>query len=444
MTTLELQRKIDKFEELINGFGEANSNGKILWQMRSEIIEHFKVTTFEDGEEMKTTKEKFESLSLLLYEKQDAITSENEKYAAEAEQIIKEIESTIGEGFYSNNPDKESIIQLKSLIDKAFEYFKQPRWPSKESRAKAWDTFNSLRENLRKEEDAYYSTLREKRAEQSERSHELTSIIIEIIEACHPDSATDLLFQLLQQLTEYLIGIGFTPESVEWILANKEAEPKSPLKMKSEGLREVRRLLNENRDEITRDDRQRIYAKLESISSELNKAWDLHREEQQRKQQEWEEKKKLNEQKKTEWLARQGEFLKVLEEKWEKRTADKANLERILTSKKEFSGRQQARLQNQTDFLQKITEDLADMQEKVNTAYTESFKERMAEKIAFKEAKIAEVKSDIEVVKGKLIEVEKDITDITEKLENIDKSLSELQLKKEEVLKNLQPSPPQS
>ena len=442
MTALELQQKIDKFEELINGLDNASFNSKTLWHMKNEINEHFRATTFADADEKKTLWDKFESLSLSLYEKQDAATIEHEKFAEEAEQIVKEIETIVGEGFYIINPEKEAVIELKGLIEKAFEYFKQSRWPSKERRTKAWDTFNGLREKLRKEEDEFYSTLRVKKAAQSERSHGLSSIIIETIEASHPDVATNILFQLLEQLTAHLISIGFTPESVEWILANKEAEPRSPLKMKSESLREVRRLLNENREDITRDDRQKVYSKLETVSSDLNKAWDLYREEQQKKQEEWEEKKKHGELKRADWLVKQTEFLKVLEEKLEKRTADKANLERILTSKKDFLSRQQVRLQNQVEFLNRINEDLADMQDKVNTAWTDTFKERMTEKITFKEAKIAEVKADIEDVKTKSGVVEKDIIDIADKVGSIEKNIEDLKLKIEEVKKNLDPSLP--
>jgi len=440
MTTLELQQKIDKFEELINGFGDQNFNSKILWQMKSEISEHFKGTSFADADEKKNTFEKFESLALNLKEKQDAVTLDNEKFAEEAELLINQIETIIGDGFYSKNPEKEAITNLKGLIEKALDYFKQSRWPLKERRNKAWDTFNNLREKLRKEEDRFFSELREKKTAQSERSHQLSSIIIETIEACHPDAATQVLFQLLQQLTAHLLSIGFLEEAVGWIMANKEAEPKAPLKMKSEGLREVRKLLSENKEDVSRDDKQRIYAKLEEISTELNKAWEVHKEEHLRKQLEWEERKKIGEIKRADWLKKQADFLKVLQEKLEKRTADKVNLERILASKNDFLARQHGRLQNQTSFLQKTREDLADIQEKINTAWTDSFKEKMTEKIAFKEAKIIEVNADIEEVKVKITDVEKDVKDITEKLENINKSKEELTLKIEEVKKNLEPS----
>ncbi len=438
MTAIELIHKIEKFDELIKAFGHDNPNSKTLWQMKSEITEHFRATTFADSNEKQTTLNLFETLATTLKEKQDLITHENEEFAANAEQQIKEIEALVSEGFYVKNPEKDDIIHLKSLTDKAFDSFKQSRWPSKDRRTNAWDKFNHIRETLRVEEDAYYATLREKKNERINQSHQLSTILIEIIESCHPDASTRTLYESLKQLVAYFISIGAEQTAVEWIITNKEADPKSSLKMKSEGLRDVRRVLNENQEEITREDKQKIYSTLELIGTELNKTWESHRAEMQKKQEEWEERKKLNELKRAEWLVKQTDFLNVLTEKLEKRTADKGNLERILVNKKDFHSRQQGRLVNQREFLKKISEDLADMQEKLNTAWTDTFKERMAEKVGQKELKIAEVKKDIEEVSNKLAEVEKDIADITEKISSVEKSNEELKLKIEEVKKNLE------
>lgn len=438
MTADDFRHKIEKFDELIKAFGHDSPNSKTLWQMKGEITEHFRAAIFLNADEKQTTLGMFETLVSTLKEKQDVITHENEEFATNAEAVIKEIEELVEMGFYANHPNNDAITSLKSKIDNAFESFKQARWPSKERRTVAWDTFYRLREKIKLEEDVFYTSLREKKNEHLHQSHQLTLVIIETIESCHPDATTNALYESLKQLTVYLISVGFTPELVEWIIANKEAEPKTPLKMKSEGLREIRRVLNENQDEITREDKHKIFATLEIISTELNKAWDLHRIEMQKKQEDWEERKKQNEFKRAEWLVKQTDFLTVLTEKLEKRSSDKVNLERILTNKKEFHSRQQARLQNQHEFLKKIIEDLADMQEKLNTAWTDSFKERMTEKIIQKELKIAEVKKDIEDVTIKLVEVEKDITDITEKVTGVDKNNEELKQKIEEVKKNLE------
>ena len=438
MTAAELIHKIEKFDELIKAFGHENPNSKTLWQMKSEITEHFRATTFTDAEEKQTTLTLFETLASTLKEKQDLITHENEEFATNAEQQINEIEALVKDGFYANSPDKDAILNLKTLTDKTFENFKQSRWPSKERRTAAWDKFNTLREKLRAEEDAYYTTLRKKKNERINLSQQLSSILIEVIESCHPDASTNSLYESLKQLVAHFVSNGAELANVEWIIATKEAEPKSSLKMKSEGLRDVRRVLNENQEEITREDKQKIYSTLEAIGSDLNKTWETHRAEMQKKQEEWEERKKQNELKRADWLVKQTDFLNVLTEKLEKRTTDKINLERILTNKKDFQGRQQARLANQREFLKKISDDLADMQDKLNTAWTDSFKERMAEKVNQKETKIAEVKKDIEEVASKLKEVDKDIVDISEKVASIEKSNEELKLKIEEVKKNLE------
>ena len=438
MTSAELLLKIEKFNELLSDFGIANFNSKALWQMKNEILEHFKATSFEDGGEKQLSLSYFQTLVDELKEKQETVLQENEKFASDAELSIAEIKELIKDGFYINNPEKESIAQLKGLIEKAFDYFKHTRWPSKERRTQAWEEFNQLREKIKKEEDEFYINLREKRAEWTESSHQLSQIVIETIEACHPDVLSNSLTELLGQLATFLNSTGINGESVAFLSEKQEENSKNLLKPKSETLRDIKKFITEIRDDLTREDKARIFARIEAINIELNKAWDVYRENLQKKQEEWEERKKQNEFKRAEWLVKQNDFLKVLEEKLEKRIADKANLERILVNKQEFHGRQKSRLENQLEFLKKITGDLEDMKEKLETAWSDNFREKMLEKVEQKKQKIDEVNKDVAIVTAKSEEVEKDIADITEKLTTIEKSLEELKLKIEEVRKNLE------
>ena len=438
MTSAELLLKIEKFNELLSDFGAANFNSKALWQMKNEILEHFKAITFEDAGSKQLSLSYFQTLVDELKEKQENVLQENEKFAVDAELAITEIKNLAGEGFYVNNPDKDAIAQLKNSMEKAFEFFKNTRWPSKERRTQAWEEFSQLREKLKKEEDDFYLSLREKKAEWTESSHQLSEIIIETVEACHPDAASNILTDLVGQLYAFLTTAEFNEESISWLLKKQEENNKNLLKPKSETLRDIKKFVTEIRDDLTRDDKTRIFAKLEVINVELNKAWDVYRETLQKKQEEWEERKKQNEFKRAEWLIKQADFLKVLEEKLEKRIADKANLERILLNKQEFFGRQKSRLDNQQEFLKKISSDLEEMQEKLQTAWSDNFREKMEEKVEQKKQKIEEVQKDVVIVTTKAEEVEKDIVDITGKLSTIDKSVEELKIKIEEVKKNLE------
>ncbi len=438
MTSAELLLKIEKFNELLTDFGASNFNSKALWQMKNEILEHFKATSFDDAGEKQLSLSYFQTLADELKAKQELVLQENEKFAEEAEKAINEIKNLTKDGFYINNPEKETITILKGQIEKAFDFFKHTRWPSKERRTQAWEEFSALREKIKQEEDDFYLNLREKKAEWTESSHQLSEIVVEAIEACHPDAAHNILSELLVQLSTFLNTLGISGESVAFLSEKQEENAKNLLKPKSETLRDIKKFVTEIRDDLTRDDKTRIFAKLEAINIELNKAWDVYRENLQKKQEEWEERKKQNEFKRAEWLIKQADFLKVLDEKLEKRIADKGNLERILVNKQEFFGRQKSRLENQREFLKKITSDLDDMSEKLETAWSDNFREKMTEKIEQKKQKIEEVNKDIAIVSSKSEEVEKDIVDITEKLVTIEKSIEELKIKTEEVKKNLE------
>jgi len=437
MTVTELQQKIDRFKELIDGFGQLSLNGKVLWQLKIELNEYFKGTSFADATETEKLLAEYHSLSELLKEKQEIINKENEGFAIDAEQQINKLTEIIGEGFYKDNPEKEAIAALKGLINEIYELFKQTRWPSKEKRTALWEQFSTLRESLKKEEDDFYNALKQQRAERAERSEGITSKIIEAVKACDPSGTNDLLSKQIVTLKEHLSAVGFTEVQGTIKDINEEDINRNSLKPKSETLRDIRRFTIDNRDDLVKDDKQRIFTVVDSINLLLNKAWDEYREAAQKKQEDWEERRKTLEAKRQEWEVKQKEFLKTLEERLEKKIADKTNLEKIVDNKKEFLGRQKARFVNQQDFVKKITEDLLDMEEKLQTAWSDNFKERMTEKVEQKKTKIAEVNADIAVVTFKIVEVEKDIEEILKKIEIIEKSTNEMKIKAEEIKNSL-------
>jgi len=437
MTAVELKQKIDKFSEQLNEYGVTNFNGKVLWQIKNELGEYFRGISFASASEKEVLQQELERLSILLHEKQDQVNSYNEAFAASVLDNINLLISTYGDNLFLNNPEKEVIYELKALIDKIFDQFKQARWPSKEKRTELWDKFSSTREKIKKDEDEFYKELKQKKAEKEERSHQITQKIIETINACHPEATNEVLFTLSKDLKAFLLELGYTKESILLDNLNEEEAQKTTLKPKSETLRDLRRFLNENREEVSRDDKQKIFTLMDFINAELSKAWDSYRESLQKKQEEWEERKKIQEVKRQEWELKQKDFLQTLIEKLEKKTVDKTNLERIWASKKDFLTRQLTRLGNQQDFLKKMNEDLADMDEKVNTAWTDTFKERMSSKIEQKKMKINEVNGDILTVKEKIKEVENDIEEIGKKIELIEKGVTELSSKIEEIKKSI-------
>ncbi len=433
MTSSELENKIDKFSDLLDDFGESTFNSRDLWQLQKEISQNFKETDFYDREDRQNSWNKFQGLVDTLRKKQDDINTENEKFADEADRLIDKLKDSIGGGLFSKQLEKDDFAELKNLSSEIFEFIKQPRFPSKERRVAVWDKFNSLRDKLREQENEYYTKIREKITKRNNHSEELTEKIIRTIDACHPDSPLEELFELLGKLVLYLTGIGFLMDAVEWLLGIKEEKPKNPLKVKSEALRDVRRFINDNKDDITREDKQKIYARLDTVQADLNKAWDDYKEELQKKQEEWEERKKHNEQKKIDWERNQREFLSKLENRLEKQIEFKEKLEKIYDNQKEFLTKLEKRLDNQQDFLRKMNDQLDDLEDKYSSAYSDNFRDKVSDWIDDKKSKISEVENDIESIEDKIKDVEKNIDELPDKIREVEKSIDEIESKIEEV-----------
>jgi len=437
MIASELLLKIEKFKELIQKLDEANDIGKVLWQLKSEIEAYFKATQFESVEEKDTTRAYFDSLCNELREKQEAIKNDHIEFANQADAIIEELATYKTSQFFQNKPEKEAALQLKALIDKAFGFFKNPHWPSKERRNSAWDKFSALRTELKNEEDAFYAQLKEERNLRIATSKKIIDKLIEIVDACNIETGIEHLPLLLDSFGAILVDLPFDASGMELPNNLQEAAMKNGLKPKSDIIREVKKFVNNYRDYLVWDDIKRLYAEIEIIIAALDKAWALHREEIQKKQEEWEERKKLNAQKREEWVKKQGDYLQVLHERLEKRTVDKLNLEKIVAGKIDYLKRQETRKENQSEYLDKITAELNEMTEQLKTAWSESFKERTSIKIEQKKAKIAEVNSEIEALKEKTSGIETDIQEINVKIGIVEKGIEETVAKIEEVKKNL-------
>lgn len=440
MTLSELENKIDKFSDLIDDFGESTFNSRELWQIQKEISQNFKETDFYDREDRQNSWNKFQNLVDTLRKKQGEINSENEKFADEAERLIDKLKDSMGGGLFSKQLEKADFAELKNLSSEIFEFIKQPRFPSKEKRVAVWDKFNSLRDKLREQENEYYTKIREKITKRNDHSEELTNKIIRTIDACHPDSPLDELFELLGKLVLYLTGIGFLIDAVEWLLGVKEDKPKNPLKVKSDALRDVRKFINDNKDDITREDKQKIYARLDIVQADLNKAWDDYKAElderkkiREQKQIEWEKRQKEFEQKKINWEKNQREFLEKLEDRLEKQIAFKRKLNDILDKQNEFLSKIENRLDNQKDYLAKINGQLDDLEDKYSDARSDSYRDRVSEWIDETKSKIDKVESDIDSIEDKIRDVKKQIDELEDKISNVEKSIEDLEKKIDEV-----------
>lgn len=440
MTSSELENKIDIFSDLLDDFGESTFNSKDLWQLQKEIFQNFKETEFSDREDRQSNWNRFQGLVDTLRKKQDDINSENEKFADEADRLIDKLKESIAGGLFSKQLEKADFAELRNLSSEIFEFIKQPRFPSKERRIAVWDKFNNLRDKLRKEEDEYYSKIREKITKRIDHSQELADKIIRTIDACHPDSLLDELFELLGKLVLYLTGIGFLIDAVEWLLGEKDEKPKNPLKVKSDALRDVRKFINDNKDDITREDKQKIYARLDIVQADINKAWDDYKAElgeqkkiREKKQIEWEKRQKEFEQKKINWEKNQREFLEKLEDRLEKQIAFKKKLNDILDKQNEFLSKIENRLDNQKDYLTKLNGQLDDLEDKYSDARSDSFRDKVSGWIDETKTKIDKVENDIDSIEDKIRDVKKQIDELEDKISDVEKCIEDIENKIDDV-----------
>ncbi len=438
MTITELQGTITKIQEQLNSATADSLDSRALSAMRKELFENFKITGFTNNQERQ---EKWTSLQLLLdalKEKQAIQDKEDEKFAVEAETKIAAVKTALGDETNTRPLSKEDIEALKKQIAETGEFIRQSNWPNKERRTEAWEKFKTYREALRLKEDVFYNQLREERNRLTEQSSSLTQAVLYAIRACHPDAAAEKLSELgatIHALTNP--EIIHTDEPDQHSISKEAAKALNPLKIKSEGLRDLRKFVIENRDGITREDKQRIFAAIDEVQEDLDKAWTLHKEELQQKKEAWEERKKEREIKHAEWELKQKDFLARLEDRLAKQYAFKEKLAVVYEKQNSFWERLEKRILNQQDYIQQIQVQLNDLEDKYAMASDSKYREKISEWIKGKYAKIEEVETDIKDMEEKITDAKKNIEELPGRMNELDKSIEEIQNKILEVKQNL-------
>lgn len=442
---VELQDKIKKFGNLVEDFNGGSHNARPLWLMKSEIADYLKAVVFPTAEEKVAVLALLESHAEKLKQKLESNEVQNIGVAEEAEELIEKLKKKIEGGFYADQPNKESIHQLKISIDDIYNCFKNGSWPNKKRRSSAWDKFNEVKNSIKQEEDKYFTELREKRTEHSNQSQLIAEELIAVVHTTHPEVAIEPLIDLQAKVGAYLVKLGFTEESLNWLLSIPSDIAQKPLRAKSEALRGVKKFVIDHKEAITKEDKQRIFSELDTVSTAMDAAWEQQRLEKQKKQEEWEERKKIQaikqqerENKQKEWEVKQQAFLKVLAEKLEKRLQDKQSIERIIQAKKEFIGRVEVRIENQQKFLKTCETDITEIEDQLQNAWSIEFRDKMVEKLAKKKAKVNNILGDMETLKKDMATATKDIEQLAIKLGFVVKSIEEIQNKQAEVSKSIE------
>ncbi len=441
MTIAELNEKLELFSTLVNEYSAENNSTRETKVLQRELNEHFKYTTFKNEEEKTAVKSRFNELVNNWKEKHQQVNTENEKFAEEMETEVEKINQLIGEESSEKSFTKEDFAGIKKLVNELMGRFRQNRFPSRERKDAAWERFNNYRDRLKKAEDLYYEKQREEKQKQTAVSGELSEKIIPAIETCHPDVPSENMSDRISKFLSFVNSPEFKVTGFEFLSKkeneNGEDKKNNPLLSKSETLRALRKFINENRESISRDDRNKIQFVVEEVQTDLDKAWTLHKDELQKKREAWEEKKKENDEKRKEWEVKQREFLTKLEDRLTNQTSFKAKLETVYQKQISFQERLEKRMTDQLAFLEKMNIQADGLEDKYNSARTDQFRETVQEWIEEKKAKIADVEDDIADMEDKLKDVKTKTEDLSDKIRDLEVSKADIAKKIEEVKKNL-------
>ena len=436
MNAIDIDKKLETFGKLIQEFGAGSFPAKEVWQRQKEIAENFKAAQFETAEAKDIANEKFDVLIQQMKEKELEAEAANEKFSEEAELLIAQMDAIVAKQTEETPLDKNDFQELRKLGNQAFEYFKVPRWPSKERRTIAWEKYASLRNIIKDKEDGIYTKEREERSKLISQSLEITEKLCVVVDACHPKTEASELLALVNRFHQFLQDAGLSGHAA-WYLIDKPEDIKYSLKVRTATINDVRNFVNYYKDHLTREHKGEIFASIDALKEDLNKAWETHKEEQQKRQEEWEIKKKERDEKRIEWIKNQQNFLIMLEKRYENQIAYKDKQEKYLQGQKEYAERFENRVKQQHEYIGKLNDQLVDLEKKHATAWTDSFREKVEEWMKEKNDKIEAVVKDIEVLKEKITDINKNIDELPAKIQELTTSIEEIKSKIEEVKEKL-------
>ncbi len=430
MTAIDIEKKLETFSNLIQDLGTANYTSKELWQRQKEIAENFKAAQFDTPELKDASQQKFQQIINQLKEKENQLEAANEKFCDEAEQLIEQMEQLFAKHTSENSLSKDEFAELRKLGNQAFEYFKLPRWTTKERRTNAWDKYSNIRTAIKDKEDELYEKVREEKTKQISQSLELTEKICVVVNACHPSVKIEELLAYVNKFHEFLKDVNLTEGNAAWHLIEKPDDIKYSLRCRTATLNDVRNFIGNYKDNLTREHKGQIFANIDALKTDLNKAWETHKEDQ-------EIKKKERDEKRLEWNKKQQDFLKMLGGRLENQIAYRAKQDSYVQSQKEFAKRFESRIPQQKEYIEKLHEQIIDLEKKYATAWTDSFKTKVEEWMKEKKDKIAGVEKDITVLEEKIVDINKNIEELPNKIKELDDSIAEIKSKIEEVKEKL-------
>lgn len=239
---------------------------------------------------------------------------------------------------------KEEWDEVFEFMKEIQEDFKGVRYPQKIDRESAWTKFNSIRN------DAFESKNKQYKQKSKEHYKELMSMLYNADYDWRADSiAKEVLWGAFRVTVE-------------------------TMKERGKLLKEAGAYFKDNKYEMTKEHKAEIHERFIEVRESHDIFWDRVREYN-------EERAKVKEEKQQAW-----------EEKQEKSKAIKERIENNLRNNKE-------RLEKAEEFLETLESQKRDLEDKISSAYSDSYRERHEEWLSKKEDKIREVENEIEKYK---------------------------------------------
>lgn len=438
MTSVDINKKLVSLNSLIQEFGTSQFSSRDIWNRKKEIDENLKAAQFESAEDKAATLATLEQLVKTITEKEAAVEAANEAFTQQGEQMLAQLAVAANNVLAQDTITKDDFKNIKEIANQTFEFFKQQRWATKERRTTAWDIYNNIRTIVKNKEDELFALEREIRAKQQSQSLAITEKLCVVVNACAPATAIEELQNYVERFHTFLQEQNLLADDAKpWYLIAKPEDSKYSLRSRTETLNDVRNFIGTYKDVLTREHKGQVFANIDAIKEDLNKAWEEHKEAQQKRQEEWEIKKKERDEKREEWAKKQREFLDMLEKRLVNQQDYKAKQESYLQNQQAFAQRFQDRIAQQKDYIGKLKDQLKDLNEKLETAWTDSFKTKVEAWITEKEEKIISVEKDVEVLKNKLEDISKNTEALPLKIADLDASIAEIQSKIVEVKEKL-------
>jgi hypothetical protein len=356
MTTVDIDKKLESFNNLIKELGNSTFTSKEIWNRQKEIAENFKAAQFDTVEAKTITTNRFEQLIALLKSKENEIETANEQFTIEGEKKVDQLEEASNKILVQEGISKDDFKELRNIANEIFEHFKQQRWATKDRRTTAWDKYSSIRNTIKDKEDDLFAKEREGKAKQISQSLEITEKICVVVNACHPSVAIEDLLNYVNKFHQFLQDATLTEGNAVWHLIEKPEDIKYTLRCRTETINDVRNFIINYKDALTREHKGQIFANIDALKLDINKAWETHKEEQVKRQEEWEIKKKERDEKRVEWSKKQQDFLTMLEGRLENQISYKAKQESYLQNQNEFAKRFEDRIPQQKEYIEKLNE----------------------------------------------------------------------------------------